>query len=52
MNFCNAGVFTLLFVPVEGLCFVNMWRLMFGLCVVSSIITDCIEHWLLKWVLA
>ena len=52
MNFCNAGVLTLCFVSLEGQCFVNMWRLMLGLCVVSGTITDCIEHWLLKWALA
>lgn len=52
MNFCSADVFTLCFVPVESLCFVNVWRLMFGLCVIAGTITDCIEYWLLKWVLA
>ena len=53
MNFCSAGVFTFCFMPVEGQCFMNIWRLMFGMCVVSGKIADCnLEHWLLKQVLA
>jgi len=45
--------FYFLFLPVEDLCFLNIYRLKFGMCAVSDTIAYCnVEYWLLRGALA
>jgi len=45
--------FYFLFLPVEGLCFLKIYRLKFGMCVVPDTVACCdVEYWLLRGVLA
>jgi len=46
-------VFFLMFLPVQGQCFIDIWRLKFGICAVSGTFVYCdVEYWLLRGVLA
>ena len=42
---CSVGVFTSRYVPLEGQCFIDVQRSVFGMCVMSGAIAYCsVEH--------
>lgn len=48
---CSAGV-SLVILPRQGQCFIDIWRLKFGICAVSGTFIYCgVEYWLPRVVL-